>query len=309
MQDLRLLHSLDDCVELRYGDGVLFRYVYVPRTQAVESPRPYFHPLKTLAGNEVTIFRPHDHPWHAGLSMTSANLSGQNFWGGPSYVAGKGYVSLPNNGRVEHTGWEKLVYKAGKCVLHERLRWVTEAGEVWIEEKRGIAVQDVDESRSSWSLVLSFLLQNVSGQPLVFGSPTTEGRPMAGYGGLFWRGPRSFQGGSILAAEGLQGPEVMGQRSPWLAYIGKHDGTGDTSTLVFADQPSNPRFPNKWFVRNDPYACISCSFMFDEEYILEGGDTLDLRYAVLFADGALSSSDIQAQSEALQPACFDMASW
>ena len=31
------------------------------------------------------------------------------------------------------------------------------------------------------------------------------------------------------------------------------------------------RFPGKWFVRNDPYACVSCSFKFDEEYVLGDG--------------------------------------
>ena len=37
---------------------------------------------------------------------------------------------------------------------------------------------------------------------------TTEGRPMAGYGSLVWRGPRSFLGGRILAGHGLEGPEL-----------------------------------------------------------------------------------------------------
>src|SRR5215469_16548570 len=77
-----LVHTLHDSIELQYQQQTLFRYIYEPKIDPRESPRPYFHPLKTLAGNEVTTFRPHDHFWHVGLSMTSANLSGQNFWGG-----------------------------------------------------------------------------------------------------------------------------------------------------------------------------------------------------------------------------------
>jgi Methane oxygenase PmoA len=93
-------------------------------------------------------------------------------------------------------------------------------------------------------------------------------------------------GGEIMAADGLEGPEVMGRTSPWLAYVGLHDGTGRASTVLFLDSPTNVRFPGKWFVRNDPYACVSLSFMFDEEYSLEPGEGLVLDYRVVFGDGA-----------------------
>ncbi len=44
------------------------------------------------------------------------------------------------------------------------------------------------------------------------GSPTTRGRENAGYGGLFWRGPRSFTGGSVLAPGVAGGDELRGIR-------------------------------------------------------------------------------------------------
>jgi hypothetical protein len=79
---------------------------------------------------------------------------------------------------------------------------------------------------------------------------------------------------------------VMGRTSPWLAYVGLHDGTGRGSTVLFLDSPANVWFPGKWFVRNDPYACVSCSFMFDEEYVLEPNEELALDYRVVLGDGA-----------------------
>jgi hypothetical protein len=54
--------------------------------------------------------------------------------------------------------------------------------EVWIEEERGISVGEVDPAGGFRSLDLSFRLKNVRYRPLIFGSPTTEGRPAAGYG-------------------------------------------------------------------------------------------------------------------------------
>jgi hypothetical protein len=295
---LTLIHAISSHIELHYQDRPLVRYVYAPATEARESPRPYFHPLFTLAGNMVTIFRPHDHPWHHGLAMTCAHLSGQNFWGGPTYVRGRGYVPLENNGQIVHQDWEMLSSDHGGLRMIERLTWITAAGETWLTERRGIAVTVIDPAEGYWVLDLAFALTNVAGRRLEFGSPTTEGRPMAGYGGLFWRGPRSFTGGTILASGGLEGPAVMGQAAPWLAFIGRHDGSGDTSTIVFADHPTNPRYPTKWFVRTEPYACASCSFMFDEILPLAPGDRLDLRYRVIVADGGWAPERIEERIHA-----------
>ena len=72
----------------------------------------------------------------------------------------------------------------------------------------------------------------------------------------------------------------MGLASPWLAYVGLHDGTGGGSTVLFVDSPTNVRFPCKWFVRNDPYA-------------LEAGEELALDYRVVIGDGAWSRGRIE----------------
>ena len=293
----KLIHRLHDAIDLRWGEQPLFRYVYEPRMAAQESPKPYFHPLHTLAGNEVTGYRPHDHVWHKGLSMTSAQLSGQNFWGGPTYVRDRGYIQLDNNGRMEHRAWSDIRCADDAVALAEQLAWVTAGGELWLAEDRQIGVTECATAEGYWSLDFLFRLRNSSGLPLTFGSPTTEGRPLAGYGGLFWRGPRSFLGGTILAGGGgddLEGPAIMGQAAPWLAFSGRHDGNSAQSTLLFLDHPENPRFPTRWFVRNDPFACVSCAFMFDQEYRLAPEAALTLRYRVVVADGAWSRERIAA---------------
>lgn len=295
-----LVHRLNDWVDLSYRNQLLFRYVYAPKTEWVESPKPHFHPLRTLAGNEVTLFRPHDHVWHKGLAMTMAQLSGQNFWGGPTYVHGQGYVQLQNNGRIVHRAWSHVEQTDEGVDLAERLEWVTLSGETWIAEDRRIVVGEINPARGFWSLNLQFALRNTSGRLLTFGSPTTEGRPLAGYGSLFWRGPRSFLRGTILAAGDLEGPEVMGKAAPWLAFVGRHDGSGDITTLVFLDHPNNPRFPNKWFVRNDPYACVSFSFMFDDELPLPPGETLSLSYRIVLADGQWSRARIEDYAQSIK---------
>ncbi len=290
---LRLTHLLDEAVELRHDGALLCRYVYAPDLSARESPMPYFHPLRTLAGDEVTLFRPHDHPWHKGLALTCAQLSGQNFWGGPTYVRDQGYVQLPNNGRVVHRGWRALACDGERASLAEDLVWLTADGEPWLTEERRIAVAEIVPSEGRWSLDLDFRLTNVAARPLAFGSPTTAGRPGAGYGGLFWRGPRSFGGGRILGGGDLTGEEIMGRRAPWLAYSGRHDGVDRASTLIFLDGPGNPRHPTAWFVRATSYVGVSAAFMFDQEYPLLPGAVLALRYRLVLAEGMWTATRIE----------------
>ena len=117
----QLNHTFDDALEYLYDGVPLFRYVYRPQTPQLESPKPYFHPLHTLAGNRVSLFRPTDHLWHHGLAMTFAELSGENFWGGRSYVRGQGYTQLANNGTQRHLAWTEIRLDEGQPHLHEEL--------------------------------------------------------------------------------------------------------------------------------------------------------------------------------------------
>lgn len=290
--EMKVTHRLHQELELSYQQQALFTYVYASQSPPLESPRPYFHPLRSLAGNEVSLFRPYDHPWHIGLSFSIANLSGINFWGGTTYTSEAGYVQLDNNGYIQHRDWQTITCQ-DRLLCIEQLQWITPAREIWIEETRQISVSEIDPQAGYWCLDLAFHLHNSAQKTLRFGSPTTEGRPGAGYGGLFWRGPRSFLAGNILAADGRSGPELMGQSSPWLAFSGWHDGNKQQSTLLFLDQPGNPRYPNKWFVRHNPYACASYSFMFDEYSLLQPGETLDLAYRLLIGNGEWSRKRIE----------------
>jgi hypothetical protein len=259
-------------------DGVeLFRYVHRPPEPAIESPRPYVHPVRTLAGDEVSIYRPHDHVWHKGIAWSLPHVGPQNFWGGPTFVRDKGYVQLDNNGSMVSRG----LSVSNDSVVQD-LDWLTSDGSLWFTEIREVTVSIVD---TAWSLTFRTAMTNVSGKEIRIGSPTTEGRPNAGYGGLMWRGPRSFTGGSVVTPSGTGGDDLMGTRAPWLAFRGRHDGSGRTSTLVFVDAPTNPGHPVEWFVRTTPFACVCPAPFFHAEVPVAPDETLSLAYAVVIADG------------------------
>ncbi|HEX9995908.1 MAG TPA: PmoA family protein [Abditibacterium sp.] len=286
---MQLIHALDSHLELEHEGVALFRYVYRPRTPQIESPRPYFHPLRTLKGNIVSGFRPHDHRWHHGLSMTSAFLNGQNFWGGPTFKDGK-YRQLENNGQ-QTKDWKSFAVR--ESGFSQEIAWLTAQGE-WI--LGGSYQAQIQIEADFWQINIQIPLENTTDEPLHWGSPTTQGRENAGYGGLFWRGPRDFLGGQILMSDGREGAALMGEKSPWLAYIGKHDESDAQSTLVFVDNPKNPRYPTPWFVRNtEPMVCPN--FAFHEEYIQNPGEVLTLNYKILIADGAWSRERIEREIE------------
>ncbi|MFC4036604.1 PmoA family protein [Streptomyces polygonati] len=279
-------HELDTSLRITFDGRPLTRYVYRPWDAQLESPRPYFHPLRTLGGDLVSIYRPHDHIWHKGISLSLPNVETENFWGGATYRRGTGYGQYDNNGSTDHEEFAELSVRGGRLLVTERLRWHTEQGQPWFTEVRRFAVEVLPD-QDAWVLVFETALTNVRGRDTVIGSPTTEGRDNAGYGGLFWRGPRSFTGGTVYTPDGAGGDELMGVRTPWIGFTGRHDAHGRLSTLAFVDGAGNEPGGEHvtWFVRSTPYACVCPAPFFDTEVTVEDRRTLTRRYAVVIADG------------------------
>lgn len=261
---------------LRHGDAVLAEYVYEPGDAQVESPRPYAR-LFTRAGREVTAYRPDDHVWHKGLSLALPYVGSHNFWGGPTYVAGEGYVQQQNNGAQIHRGFAASETPVADAVAHlarvdERLDWVTQDGRTVLAEERALTASSIDDD--TWALTWSSRLRNVSEEPLAFGSPTSHGRPDAGYAGVFWRGPGEFTGGSIAGPSGETGDAARGTAGPWLAFTSPDDGA---SVVVLDAGPGE----SPWFARSAEYAGLCPAPFFFLDTVLDPGATLHLGVVVL----------------------------
>jgi len=286
-----LLHTIDESITAQVDGRELFRYVYRSAVDQWETPKPFFHPLRTLAGNTVTIHRPHDHLWHHGLAMTLTVVNDQNFWGGNTFVKDQGYLALENTG-AQRPAVLPYITVGDTPSWTQAIDWITFGGERWLSEERIIRLS-VNEAEGWYRLDFAMTITNVSGQPLTLGSPTTEGRDNAGYMGLMWRGPRDFTGGRLLMSDGREGVDkLMGERSPWVAFVGQHDEVTATSTLIFIDDPSTPGYPIKWFCRSTP-AMAAFAFCFDEERTLAPGAGLKLNHSVVVADGGWSRERIE----------------
>jgi hypothetical protein len=293
MSGLQAVHEVGEAVTVRAGDVDLFRYVYEPDHPTVESPRPYIHPLRTRGGELVSLYRPHDHVWHKGITWSLPVVADENFWGGPTFVRGEGYVWLPNNGTQRHVGEAHIAPADGGVSIRHELEWITQAGERWFTERRTLSAALVAEH--AWALTFRTELRNVRGADISIGSPTTRGRENAGYGGLFWRGPRSFTGGTLVAPGAQGGDELRGQRHEWMAFVGAHDGVDTSSVLLMLDAEENLQHPPQWFARSEDFAALNPAQFFSEEHVVPAGGVLRLAYGVGVADGGIDDAPALAE--------------
>lgn len=277
------------------------RYVFRPEAPVAEGPKPYLHPLRTLDGAVVTAYRPWDHRWHKGLQMTWTHVSGQNFWGGPTYVDGEGYVWLDNVGSMSHGRFAALDETGDDVGFTEELVWTTQAGQDWIAETRTHRFHGVDVARGLWVLDFTTTLRNISGRELELGSPTTQGRPAAGYTGFFLRMPRAWTGGTVTSDEVDGADELMGRQAMWVAFSGQHDEVDGAATVLAYAGTSTAAPEVKWFVRDEPFPVLSPSPSFDETIAFPPGEELTLAHRYVFADRAWKGDELRALAHELQP--------
>ncbi|WP_149824125.1 PmoA family protein [Streptomyces tailanensis] len=262
-----------DTAVLRVAGRPVGRYVTRPELPARLSPRPYLHPVTTLAGTAVTELSPADHTHHLGVGVAVPDVEGHNFWGGRTFVRDQGPTELDNHGVQRHTGFQ-LRDPDG---FVEELRWVASGAEL-LRERRTVATTELTDT--AWALDFTFSLTNVTSDPLSIGSPATNGRPGAAYGGFFWRARKEDSEPDVFTPDTEGEEAVHGNRADWLALV----GTG--WTLVFAGATDRTR-RDPWFVRTAEYPGVGSSLAHGERVPIEPGDTVVRRVVTVVADGRL----------------------
>lgn len=270
---------------LRVGGVEVARYVLDPDLDPRHGPRPYLHPVRTLAGTTVTDALPADHVWHLGASLAVQDVAGTNLWGGRTYVRDAGYTWRDDHGRIAHTGW---VERADDALEH-RLEWRDRTGGVLLTERRRLAAAPVPGVDGAWRLDLRYALTAPADADVPLGSPATNGRPGgAGYGGFFWRAVAA-EPPRVLTASAEGEESVNGCAEPWVALAGSGPA-GGAYTLVFTGLGPGDR----WFVRAAMYPGVCVAFAFDSPAVVAAGTTRRGRHTVTVADGLLDRDAIAA---------------
>ncbi|MEU1012674.1 PmoA family protein [Streptomyces sp. NPDC005890] len=268
------------------------RYVTRPELPARLAPRPYLHPVTTLAGTAVTEVSPADHAHHLGVGVAVPDVEGHNFWGGRTFVRDRGPTELDNHGAQRHTGFQ-LRDPDG---FVEELRWVA-AGAELLRERRTVAATGLTDR--AWALDFTFSLTNVTAAPLSIGSPATNGRPGAAYGGFFWRARKEAAAPEVFTADRDGETGVHGTRADWLALAGRgspHSNGAEGGggwTLVFAGATEDTR-RDPWFVRAAEYPGVGSSLAHSGRLTVAPSGTVVRRIVTVVADGALARDEAAA---------------
>ncbi|KMS71949.1 oxidoreductase [Streptomyces viridochromogenes] len=263
-----------DTAVLRVAGRPVGRYVTRPELPPRLSPRPYLHPVTTLAGTAVTELSPADHIHHLGVGVAVPDVEGSNFWGGRTFVRDQGPTELDNHGAQRHSSFQ-LRDPDG---FVEELRWVASGAEL-LRERRTVAATELTEF--AWALDFTFSLTNVTSGPLSIGSPATNGRPGAAYGGFFWRARKEESAPDVFTADREGEQEIHGTRAPWVALM------GSTWTLIFAGATEQTR-RDPWFVRAEEYPGVGSSLAAEERLQIPPGETAVRRIVTVVADGRIS---------------------
>jgi LacI family transcriptional regulator len=251
---------------------------------ADHSPRPYLHPLTSPAGVALTEVAPADHPHHYGVSMAVADVDGTSHWGGRTFVAGTGSTLLENHGRQDRVDLVALPEGGG---IDEILHWHDPAGRLQLTESRRIRVQAVP-GLTAWTLTWTSVLTAPGPAAVRIGSPATNGRPGAGYGGIFWRLPNR-PGTEVLSAAGAGEALAHGSHSPWLAL---NQSDGDATVGLLLSQPAEVARP--WFVRAAEYAGAGPMLAAETVLTLAPGDSVTTSlYAVMLDRAVLDDADAE----------------
>ncbi|QCO99749.1 oxidoreductase [Arthrobacter sp. 24S4-2] len=299
------------------------------RVTPTSSPRPYLHPVSTLAGTVVTDHMPEDHVWHLGVGVAIQDVDGVNFWGGRTFTRDAGaYIWRGDHGRIVTLAVESSAAESGAAAetgeaggnsggwRTESLSWLAPGGSSGfggspapgdssepatplLSERRKWTWAAVDPA--TWRLTLDFELTPSGPDPVSLGSPGSNGRPQGGYGGFFWRLPR-VEAARVWTATAEGEDAVHGtlptSAAPWLAFSGNFGSEdGDFGNAERNAGPATVVFlpvnPDPWFVRMAGYPGVGLSLAWEHAATTSLADPLRRTVTVLVADGLLCTRDIQ----------------
>jgi len=275
LDNLLVRARLSDAEVAIYRDGL--------GTLPTSSPRPYLHPVCTRAGVVVSAHHPADHDWHNGVGMAIPDVNRTSFWGGGTYVPGRGYVLLDNHGVIVGQPPE-----LEDDAFTQELAWIARDGSVALHEQRSIGWSAIDEQ--SWRLIFESRLRADAGAQL--NSPGSKGRTGGGYGGFFWRFP-ACDNVEVFTAEARGEDGVHGSLAPWVAWsadFAAGPGISGPATIVIA-APDAAAAAEPWFVRVRGYPGLGSALAWDRPASLAPGAVLRRSFGVAIADGRLSEAE------------------
>ncbi|OII39022.1 hypothetical protein BIU98_12680 [Curtobacterium sp. MMLR14_010] len=234
-------------------------------------PRPYLHPVRTLAGVVVSAHHPPDHDWHCGVGPAIPDVDGTNCWGGRTYVRGEGYVWRDDHGTVTV---ERETVEGDSHTLE--LSWRGPDGRPRLHEDRTTATRSLGPG--AWELRTTSSFSTPGDDDVLLGGPGSNGRVGAGYGGFTWRLPPCTDV-EVRTPTATGESAVHGSVAPWVAWSADVEGRPVTIVL----EALGHRDP--WFVRFAEYPAIASALAWSTPATVHPGVPLVRAFRAVVADG------------------------
>ena len=231
----------DTSISWRHDGQTLWRFSFDP-----QKGKPFFHPLAAAADN-LTNFKPDDHPWHYGLWFSWKYINGSNYW-----------EEDRQSGKAQGTTrWSVAGIDArpdGSALIRLDVTYTNPSGALDLKESRELQVSAPDAQGGYAIDWLSEFTAGEAGAVLgrtpMPGEP--EGRVNGGYAGLSVRLAGAPAVMSVVTPEGPVEKFESDRARPTAAAIGANftaEGR-DIGALAILSAPANIATRAPWYVVN-----------------------------------------------------------
>lgn len=271
--------------EVTLNSSNILEYVY----GAVEDTNPSFRLVKTISGHTVSIYRPWDHPWHSGMFFSWKYLNGSNFW------------EAKYHGEENIVVTDSFTPNTDEIGFQQSLSYITYDGETLIKENRTV---QVEEAPNGYLVHWQGSFTPASNSVTLSSSENAKETPWGGYAGLSFRLNRNYLGPVITTDLGIHtAEEAFARPFKWCDYSGKLDGyiEENWAGICIMDQPLNLRYPSpKLTYDYKDMQFLSAAILFNNPYVLNKGETLDLNYTFYVHDGKAQKKELSQIWEKLK---------
>jgi hypothetical protein len=262
-------------------------------------PKPYFHPLRTVEGHELTWLSPEDHPWHLGLWFSWKTINKVTYW-----EFEEGCSQPPGRTVVEKVEILETNRRQARVRLEMTLRPGPDADPV----ARETLWLRIETPRAGGAYAIDWRQETEALRDVFFGRTD-------GYGGLSFRADRQWSNRVILRAKGPKdGKRERLYAGRWVDLSATRAGA--KLGLTIFDHPTNPRFPTCWWVigadqierfapARHPFYYTNAALLGEEPLTLKKGGRLNLFYRILVHPGA---GNVNALEEEFARFCKSAAS-
>jgi len=257
--------------------------------------KPYFHPLRTPAGHDLTLERPADHPWHRGLWFSWKTINGINYWE-EDVEAGV------SEGRSIIQQVESQLNDDHSARITIHITYRDTIGPT-IREQRTLHI-DPPLASPGYTINWEHSFTALKDVELELEKPAKHGGVQwGGYAGLSFRGAATLQDPLFRASNGWSNAADTtgyGEKATWMDMTGSVGSDSlQLAGITIFDHPANPRYPSPWYIwyAAGKHLFFTPSLLFDGPLTLQKGEELELKYQTFIHDGKPTVQQIEAISE------------